>query len=170
MGSMLGRRNWNSEGDRSPIEMYSHMRSMALGAAKSGVIPRLGDHPDVFGVVVDIPAQGGYASVVALGDNTTSMYTSTGGGIIGAGEHPVVATATQRLLSAVQAHLTFFSQDDDGSLPRQGEVRLHVLTEDSLRRSDLPEDAFWGNAPNPLMPVIAAVQDVVSKMRGATPN
>jgi hypothetical protein len=82
----------------------------------------------------------------------------------------LVAAATQRLLTAVQAYLTSFSQGDDGSLPPQGEVRLHVLTEESLRRADVSEDAFWGRAPDPLTTVIAAVQDVMSTMRGATPN
>jgi hypothetical protein len=45
-------------------------------------------HPDISGVVVDVPAQGGFATVVGLTDDTTSMYTSTGGGTIGAGKHP----------------------------------------------------------------------------------
>jgi len=73
MSSMFGRRKRTGGGGPSPSDSYNHLRSMALGAGRSGVIPRHADHLDVYGVVVDIPAQGGYASVVALGDNMTSM-------------------------------------------------------------------------------------------------
>jgi hypothetical protein len=65
--------------------MYSDLRARALQAATTSVIPHHNGHPDVYGLVVDIPARGGYATVVALGDNTTSLYTSAGGGTIGAG-------------------------------------------------------------------------------------
>jgi hypothetical protein len=38
------------------------------------------DHLAVSGIVVDVPAKGGFATIVALADGTTSMYISTGGG------------------------------------------------------------------------------------------
>ena len=168
MRPMLGRRKRNGHEPASPEEMYRDLRSMALEAAVSGVIPVHRDHPEVFGLVADIPAQGGYATVVALGDNSTSMHTSTDGGTIGAGERPAVAASTQQLLVVVQAHLDAFASADDGALPEQGWVRLHVLTEKVRRRVDVSEDAFWGKASDPLMPVISAVQDVMSRMREIT--
>jgi len=166
--SMLGRRKRSGQESASPAEMYRDLRSMAFEAAVSGVIPVHRDHPEVFGLVADIPAQGGYATIVALGDNSTSMYTSTGGGTIGAGERPAVAASTQQLLAVVQAHLDAFASADDGTLPEQGWVRLHVLTDQMPRRADVSEDAFWGKASDPLVPVIAAVQDVMSRMREIT--
>ena len=98
---MFGRDKGSKRGGASPQEIYNGLRSTMLGAASSGQIPRHDDHPDVYGLVIDMPGQGGYATVVALGDNTTSMYTSTGGGIVGAGERPAVAASTQRLLTVL---------------------------------------------------------------------
>src|SRR5665213_4024849 len=164
MQPMLGRRKRNGHEPASPEEMYRDLRSMALEAAVSGVIPVHRDHPEVFGLVADIPAQGGYATIVALGDNSTSMYTSTGGGTIGAGERPAVAASTQQLLAVVQAHLDAFASADDGTLPEQGWVRLHVLTDQMPRRADVSEDAFWGKASSHLSPGIAAGSDGTSSL------
>ena len=122
------------------------------------------------GVVVDVPAEGGFATVVALTDDTTSMYTSVGGGVIGAGEHRRVAEATHRLLAAVQAQIGMFRSGDDGEFPPTGAVRFHILTPSGNRGEDVPEDCFWGETPHDLAPVIVATQDVVTALREATPR
>jgi len=168
---MFRRREGSQAGQPPPEQIYSDLRSMALHAVERVPIQRRADHPDVYGVVVDIPAQGGHATVVALGDNTTSLYTSTGGGTIGAGEgRPNVAAATHRLLEVVQAHLGSITDDDDGGLPERGSVRLHVLTKKGLRSTDIPEDAFWGRTAHPLTPVVGGVQDVISLLRIVSPR
>ena len=89
------------------------------------------EHRDVSGVVVDIPTEGGFATVVGLTDNTTSLYTSTGGGTIGAGEHREVAAGTHRLLSAVQAQLESFKRQDDsykGTNVKRGTTYYYKVT------------------------------------------
>jgi len=144
---------------------------MALRATESAALPAApAQHPDVLGVVVDIPASAGTATLVALTDNTTSLYTSTGGGTIGAGEHAAVATATHALLASVQEHLAAFIEPDDGELPASGAVRFHVLLESDRRMIDVPEDAFWGRDTHPLVPVIAATQNVISSLQQVGPS
>jgi hypothetical protein len=104
-----------------------------------------------------------------MADNTTSLYTSTGSGTMGAGEDPNVATATHRLMTAVQAQLGSFKTGDDGELPPPGNVRFHVLTPLGPRCEDVPEDSFWGRAPHQLMPVIASTQELVTAI-GEVPS
>lgn len=167
------KRRKRSEGPKpSPSleETYRGIRTMALEAGARGLAAPSPDHPDVSGVVVDIPAEGGFATVVALSDNTTSMYTSTGGGTIGAGEHAEVASATQRLLVEVQRNLGLFSAQDDHELPPLGFVRFHVLNPSTGMQADLPEGAFWGKEGHELMPVITLVQDVISAIRAVSPT
>ena len=165
---MFRRDKGSKRGGGSPEETYQGLRSIAFGAASSGQIPRHDDHPDVYGLVIDMPRQGGYATVVALGDSTTSMYTSTGGGVIGAGGRPAVAASSRRLLTVTQDYLEFFTGDEDGSLPPLGTVRLHVLTSQAPRIADIPGEAFWGKSPHPLLPLIAAAQEVISGLRNAS--
>ena len=85
------------------------------------------DYPDVSGLVVDVRGEGGFATVVSLADGTTSMYTSTGGGMIGAGAHAAVAEATRHLLTLVQQNLSLFPTGDNRQLPPEGLVRFHVV-------------------------------------------
>ena len=147
------------------------LRATALGAAEQGLPAPPSDHAHVSGVVIDIPRQGGTATLVAMTDNTTSLYTSTGGGTLGTGNHAAVAAATHALLSAVERQLESFQDADDGSLPPAGVVRVHVLTPSGERRAtDLPEDSFWGRSPHALVPVIAAAQNVISKMCEVSPQ
>jgi hypothetical protein len=169
MRTVLGRRK-RREGEQpqSQEDVYRRLRTQALSSVDNGLAAPSAEHAQVSGLVIDIPAQGGFATVVALTDDTTSMYTSTGGGTIGAGQHAVVAAATHRLLSVVQGHLGEFTHKDDGALPPSGSVRFHVLTPSGSRFEDVPEDSFWGRAPHVLMSVIAATQELVSTIREAS--
>ena len=167
---MLGRRRRGRDDQRADSNAYDGLRDLALRAVESGLPPPTADHPDVSGVIVDIPSQGAYATVAAMTDNTTSMYTSTGGGTLGAGEHATVASATHKLLATIQSRLGAFDEADDGALPVPGWVRFHVLTPTGTRRKDVPEDCFWGRAPHELMPVIGATQEVISAMRSVAPQ
>lgn len=170
MTLVLGRRKRGGGGSANPDDVYRRLRGMVLGSVANGLELPAAEHRDVSGVVIDIPAEGGFATVVGLTDNTTSLYTSTGGGTIGAGEHPEVAAATHRLLSAVQAQLGFFKRPDDGDFPPAGNVRFHVLTPSGSRSEDVHEDCFWGRAPHELMPVIVSAQELVTAISEASPR
>lgn len=153
---------------RASDDVFENLRANALTAVQVGVSPQE-SRTYVAGVVVDIPAEGGFATVVALADSTTSMYTSVGGGIIGAGGHPPVAEATRRLLAEAESHLARFRSKDDDGLPSAGSVRFHVLTPAGNWYADVPEACFWDQAPHDLSAVIVATQEVVSAMRQASP-
>lgn len=165
---MFGRRKKRS--DEPPDETFLDLRAMALGAVAGAGLVAPPEHPSVCGVVVDIPSEGGFATVVALTDNTTSMYTSTGGGTIGAGTHASVAAATRRLLLVAEEHLGGFEHQDDPALPAPGVVRIHALNASGGRHADIPDKAFWGREPHTLTPLISSVQGVITAMRAASPN
>jgi len=156
--------------DREPQSTYSELRALALGAVANGLEPPGADHLRVSGVVIDIPSGDSYATIVALTDNTTSMYTSVGGGTIGAGQHATVAAATHALLASVDAHLEHFTGPADSSLPPQGTVRFHVLGVSGGQTKDVSDDVFWGRANDPVMPVIVAAQGVITALREASPE
>ena len=168
---MFGRRRRRDPADGGPPEdVYLDLRAMALDAVAAGLAAPDPAHPTVSGLVVDIPGEGGCASVVALTDGTTSMYTSSGGGVIGAGGHAAVAEATRALLTVADAHAGLVRDPAETQLPGPGVVRFHLLTPSGRRCVDVPEGAFWGEEPHPLMPVIAATQQVISELRRASPS
>lgn len=168
---MFGRKKReNSEpSPDAPANTYNDLRAMALDAVTRGLASSSPEHPDVAGLVADIPASGGFVTIVGLADGTSSMYTSVGGGVIGAGTHAAVASATNAALVEVQRNLDKFASRDDHALPPEGFVRLHVLTSSASRRADVPESAFWRRESHELMPVIATVQNLISALSAASP-
>ena len=79
---------------------YLNLRERALNLEPSEV----GIHssealPHVFGGVMDMAFPNGAATLVALSDGSTSLYTSGGGGVIGGGAHPTVVRETMAFLA-----------------------------------------------------------------------
>ena len=97
---------------------------MALDAVTRGLASTSPEHPDVAGLVADIPAEGGFVTIVGLADGTSRMYTSIGGGVIGAGAHAAVAAANEVLLVEVQRNIGLFMHPDEHSWPPESAVRL----------------------------------------------
>lgn len=157
-------------GPPPPEQVYEQLRTAALAVDESLVGPPPLAHPDVLGAVIDIPREGGMASVVAMADGTTSMYTSTGGGTIGAGAHVSVAGATRTLLATLQGHLEMLPPDERTDLPPADLVQVTVVTPAGRRRASLPSEAFWGREPSTVVELIAAIHGVITALREVEPS
>lgn len=151
--------------DESPGDVYLGLRTQALSVTADALGGAVPEHPDVLGAVVDIPSGGGTASVVAMADGTTSMYTSTGGGTIGAGTHVDVAEKTHTLLVTLQRRIDMFPSDDRMDLPLEDLVQITIITPSGRHRASVPVAAFWGEEPSTVGDIIAAIQDVVTAIR-----
>lgn len=116
-------------------------------------------------IVIDIPAQEGHLTLAAFADDTTSLYVSTGGATIGAGNLPPVAEATRRLLLVAAAQSEDFAEADVGAWPESGTVRMHLVSGAGNRFVDLPESEFWGREQGVLSPLVEAAQEVVRAIR-----
>lgn len=127
-----------------PGTVYEDLRAKALAAVESGLLSPDPEHPNVLGVVVDIRSDGAWATIVALADGTTSMYTSSGGGTIGAGAHESVRKANELLLTVIEAEVLPHLDPDPGTHPGAGYVRFHVLGPEGLSGIDVPDARFWG--------------------------
>src|SRR5947209_9503324 len=151
-----------------PAETYDKLRQLALDAVTLGLGPPPEEHPEVSGVVVDVPGSGGgWATLVVMHDGTTSMYTSTGGGTLGGGAHPSVAAASNRLLRMLNVAVSLFPVCEGSDHPPEGRVRWFVLTPAARRAADMPEDVFWGKVQHPTTPLAMAAQAVVTALRQA---
>src|SRR2546427_3290116 len=125
--AMFGRGNPGSD----PTEMSRKLREQALTVAydELGLGPTVA-RKNVWGVLMELGYPQAVATLVALGDGTTSPYISTGGGIIGAGEHPPVRAAAEKLLGATEAHLDGFQPVAETPLPQTRRVRVYARTVD----------------------------------------
>ncbi|MGB2756596.1 MAG: ankyrin repeat domain-containing protein [Acidimicrobiia bacterium] len=173
---MFGRRKKQSEVDPAAgAEVFSGLRARALELEPSTVgLAPTEELPRVFGVVMDMALDNGVATLVAFADGTTSLYTSTGGGVIGAGGHDNVVTATRRLLLVAEARLDDLVQDADLSVPGPGLVALTVLTYTGRSRAIATGDDFARGAHaasdvfNSAQEVLHQVHVVEAAARGAS--
>jgi hypothetical protein len=122
---------------------------------------------EVWGTVMDMAFPGGVASLVSLEDGTTSLYTSTGGGVIGGGAHPAVVEATQAFLDAVAVYAAQFSPTDTDDLPEPGHIRFHALVFDGRRGADAPESDLQART-HELWPLYYSGHQVITALRMAT--
>jgi len=134
-------------------------------AATLGFSPS--DGKRVWGAVMDMAFEGGVASLVSLLDGSTSLYTSTGGGVIGGGAHQNVVEATQAFLDAVAVYAPQFSPSDSDDLPEPGHVRFHALAFDGRRGADASEEELQARTHD-LWPLYFSGHQVITALRLAT--
>jgi hypothetical protein len=146
-----------------PRETYAGLRSLAL-SSKASHVGLDGDDDLVYGVVMDLAFGPDTATIVSLIDGSTSMYTSTGGGVIGGGVHANVAAASKAFISAVAASRHLLSADwSDGPL-HDGGVRVIALVPGGALAAVADSDALAAGGL-PLSPVFLAGEGVISELR-----
>jgi hypothetical protein len=112
-------------------------------------------------------AGGEWATLAVVGDGTVSLYLSTGGGTIGAGEHDTVRAAGQRWLSMLQDGLRLLPATEPPDLPAEGRVVLRAITFGGQRAVEAAEDDL-GHRRHPAAPLFHGAHDVLTEVRLAS--
>lgn len=128
--------------------MYSDLREMILNIDPGEYdLPPLGDSR-LFGAVMELGYEAATATVVGLTDGTTSLYTTSGFGVIGGGAHDAVRQATSEWLlemSELVPELALASAVDP---PATTDVQFIALTYDGHRVGQAGEVSLQrGNSP-----------------------
>lgn len=140
-------------------------RIFALAPRELGLAPGPG-HTRVWAVLMETGYAEAVASLLAVVDGTTSIYFSTGGGVIGAGQHDAVRDAAQRFITLVDAQVESFEPTTEHPLPDVGRVRFYVLTFEGLRTEEAGDDDLGENR-HPLSPLFHAGHAVITAVREA---
>jgi hypothetical protein len=159
-------------GERSTpaADIYADLRSIAL-TVDPAAIERPEGEPwsGALVAMMEIGMSSGTATFVAIADGSVSMYTSSGGGVIGAGEHAAVRAAGDRFrATAAEARSQMLSTSDFPG-PARGEVRFQLRTEDGGFTGVAPESALAAGRHS-LSELYAAGQDLVTEIRLASPS
>lgn len=160
---LLGRGS-GEPSDRKSIYIALRGTLLDTDPASLGLAPSAGGRR-VWAVVMDTAFPEGVASLAVVADGTTSLYTSTGGGTIGAGTHEAVATASDAFLDRVDGALELLVSATSFPLPPTGRVRFCVLTFDGGRTAEADE-LDLGEGRHPLSGVFLAGHDVITALRG----
>jgi hypothetical protein len=126
-------------------------------------------HPRVFAGLMEMGMDGGCASLVVVGDGTTSLYYSTGGGVIGAGFHEPVKGPSRAFLAILDRHIAQLGPDLTGEIPAAGITHIRALTFDGGRLLAAAPDADFGQKRQLLWPAFFAGHAVIAAIRQLPP-
>jgi hypothetical protein len=103
-------------------------RALSVGPADIGLAPAsYVNRP--WGVLMETGLEDGTAySLVVLADGSTSLYFSTGGGAIGAGEYEAVRIAAKSMLEVANRLQANAQPTSATPLPRPGKVQFYLLS------------------------------------------
>ena len=124
--------------------------------------------PHVWGVLMETGYPEATATLVVFADGTTSMYFSSGGGAIGAGEHAPVRAAAEQLLAIAESQVSRFTPASDTGLPAAGRVKFLVRAFQGTLGAEAGE-AELGAGGHRLSDVFFAAHAVITAVRQAAP-
>ncbi|MEA2660983.1 MAG: hypothetical protein QOH08_555 [Chloroflexota bacterium] len=125
--------------------------------------------PHVWAVVMELRVGPDVASLVAVADGSVSLYTSRGGGVIGAGRHAGVRQAATRLLEIAERSIASFGERASFPPPSPDRVGFIVLTYERRLGADVSESEIKAGT-HALAPCYDAAQDVITAMRLVSPG
>jgi len=115
-------------------EIYRDLRSLALGLDPASIdVPDGESWTGAAVAAMELNIAGAITTIVAVADGSTSMYLSSGGGVIGAGEHAAVRAVAERFRTVATDLLGLFVRTSELPTPDVGEVRFQVRTSPPAR-------------------------------------
>jgi hypothetical protein len=160
---LFGRKEEGAGAD--PADVYAGLRRQALSVTPAAIGPRVPPDAPVVAVLMENGLSGGaVATLVGVADGTTSLYYSTGGGVIGAGTRSDVAVATQRWLLTCGQLLEQLSAVAEPPLPTEGMVQFVAVTPGGLLAA-VASSAELGERHHALSPLFYAGHGVITQIR-----
>jgi hypothetical protein len=147
----------------SPIYLQLRESIFRLDPANAGLAPT-DAAPRVWAVMMETGYPVGFATLVSLADGTTSLYYSTGGGMLGSADYAPVADASKALVAQAENHLEELSADNIFPLPEVGQVRFIFLTYTGIYTSEAPEDLL-ASGDHPLSRLYALGRETLTQLR-----
>jgi hypothetical protein len=149
------------EADAGGVLQQLRAQALFARADSIGIRPASGA---AWAVIMDSAYEGGCVSLVSLADGSTSIYFSTGGGIIGAGDRKTVAAASIAFVRAADSALDLLRPAESTDHPPAGYSRFFVRTDSALLSADALEPEL-GEGAHALSPLFYAAQDVIAAVR-----
>src|SRR5260221_1885309 len=113
---------WFHKRKPTPVEVIRDLRERAFTVAIAEGRPR-----SVVVLLMETAYPKAVATLACFADGTTSLYFSTGGGMLGAGQHESVRAAASAILAAAARDAAPLVQANEHPLAQASHVRLQGL-------------------------------------------
>lgn len=118
----------------------------------------------VWGVMMEIALSSGVATLVSIRDGSASVYTSTGGGVLGGYS---ARDQAKRFVLEAEKHLAQMKPTKSFPYPEVGRLKFYVLTREGVYSAEAEEKELVGGQ-HALSPLFLAGNDVLTGLRGAS--
>ncbi len=122
------------------------------------------DKEIVYGVIMDWGMSGATATVVSYLSGDASLYLSSGGGVIGGGQHPNVNSEAKKFVQLAQYYLSKSEKTEKTDLPEIDNVKFYLLTNKGKYLCQEKMSNFE-NSTSELLPLFEEGNKVLSELR-----
>jgi hypothetical protein len=148
-----------------PTYLQLRERILHLDPAEVGLHPS-DPAANIWGVLMESGYPEGTATLVSLADGTTSVYFSTGGGLLGSPEYTPIAEASKAFVAQAESHRNDMAPAAVFPLPEAGQVRFICLTYMGFFTTEAAEKSL-ASGHHPLSPLYQAGRETLSRLRSS---
>jgi hypothetical protein len=118
----------------------------------------------IWAVLMEMGQPGAVITLVCVAEGTVSLYFSTGGGMLGIGEHEGPRAAAMNLINQAPRFLADAAKTTSFPLPDEGITRFYFLTFDGVYEIKANTNEL-GNQQSPFSDLFYLGQDVITQAR-----
>jgi hypothetical protein len=153
------------QSEYKPADIYVGLRSQLLKLTPDQIhFSPSPDNPKVLGMLMETGYPEAVATLVAVSDGAASLYFSSGGGIIGAGEHESPKVAAKELVRTAELFLGECKPTKEYPLPRKSYTRFYLVTTNGVLTAEVVENDL-GNNKHELSPLFHKAHDLITQIR-----
>ena len=161
-------------GSRPPAsDVYLGLRTNALNAATRDLGVDADPNAPIHVVLMEMGMSDAVATFVCFRDGTASLYLSTGGGVIGGGEHENVRSACLEMMSLTNKYARDFiaacTKVSTFPFPGEGEVFFYLVTRAGVYQARCREEALVQQR-DPFSALFNNCHAVMTEVRHAAEN
>jgi len=146
------------------VDVYVGLRGKILSLHSES--PKSNDNSKALAFLMEMGLPDGVVTLVSFGDGGASMYFSTGGGILGAGElpHPDARAASLNLVGAVPTFLSLMRETNETPLPQPEGTRFYAVMPTGLFSAEVKTDDLK-NKKHQLWPLFYLGDKLITQIR-----
>lgn len=134
-------------GSRPPEnEVYLGLRNQALNVTTASLEVEADPSAPIHAVLMEMGLADAVATFACFRDGSASLYLSTGGGVIGGGQHESVRSACLEMLSITNKYAKDFiaacTPVSDFPFPGEDEIFFYLVTSGAVHLARCREDAL----------------------------
>jgi hypothetical protein len=147
------------------VDTFEGLRNLALRVTPGDLQLAIPDSQTlVYGVVMDWCMGEAVVTLVSFITGAASLYFSTGGGIIGAGENPAVGELASEFVTFSQSYVGRAMPVSTTELPDKGCIRFYLLTNKRIYAAQEQMIHFEDNS-SPWLPLFEKGNEVITEIK-----